>query len=314
MEWTPSLKQLEILLLVRRTGSLTKVAAMLGVTQPAVSHSLREMEQNLGYRLFTRSMGGIQPTRQALALLPQVEEVCERLEGLFGHMRQLRGQEQGALRVVALNSLFATLVPRAIHSFTAGNPGVQVTALVATGHEITEMVRQGSVDFGLVYVAADAMPPGAEPLLDTQIVCFAAKNHRLRRRRSISLAQLAGETVIVPTGSTVTGSLVRRSLGDTREHGINLIEVNNAFSALSLVREGLGVALVDPMLIDNLHSRGLSVWPFAPLIPLRMVALFARPRDSLRVADRFIANLKSVAALTVERLRAASIEASICRP
>jgi DNA-binding transcriptional LysR family regulator len=312
MEWTPSLKQLEILMLVERTGSLTEVAQMLGVTQPAVSHSLREMEQNLGYRLFIRSHGSVKPTPQALLLMPQVTEICGHLESLFRHMRKLRAEEEGELRVVALNSLSATLMPRAIHGFATENPLVRVTALVASGREITDMLRQRSVDFGLVYTAADAMPAGSEALLDTQIVCFAGKGQKLPRRRRITLADLAGRTVIVPSSSTVTGALVRRSLGDPATNGINIIEVNNAFSALSLVHEGLGLALVDPMLVDNLHSRGLSVWPFEPSIVLRLVALCARPRDRMRVADRFIANLRAVATETVGMLRQASIEAAIC--
>lgn len=316
-DWTPTLRQLEMLLLVAQTGSLTRAAELLGVTQPAVSHGLRSMEDSLGYRLFTRTNGGLQPTGQTTILLPQLADLHERFEALIARMRGVGQTESEVLRVVALSSLSATLVPGALLDFSKHFPSVRVQALAIPGREIAEMLRLGSVDFGLVYAAPEDAPDG-EALLDTEIVCFGTRSMRPKRARPATLASLTGHTVIVAGSDTATGMLVRRSLGDLTGGGITVIEANTALNALSLAREGLGVALVDPMLATMRQEADLVVWPFEPAIPLRVVALFGQTRDRLRSADElaradhFLADLKAAAATAVARLHAASITARLC--
>ena len=306
-----------MLLLVARTGSLTRVAEMLGVTQPAVSHGLRSMEDSLGYRLFDRTNGGLQPTAQTTLLLPQLTELHAQFEALSARMRGLRRVEMDIMRVVALSSLSATLVPSALLGFSKHYPSVRVQALASTGREITESMRFGSVDVGLVYGTPEEKLPGAEALLDTEIVCFGTRAMRPKRSRPMTAADLAGRTVIVAGSDTATGLLVRRSLGDLTSSDITVIEANTALSALSLAHEGLGIALVDPMLATARHAEDLAIWPFEPAIPLRVVALLG-PRDRVRatdwapVVDRFLADLKAAAAMAVDRLHAVSIAARLC--
>lgn len=317
-DWTPTLRQLEMLLLVAQTGSLTRAAELLGVTQPAVSHGLRTMEDSLGYRLFTRTNGGLQPTGQTTVLLPQLADLHERFEALIARMRGVGQTEAEVLRVVALSSLSATLVPGALLDFSKRFPSVRVQALASPGREIAEMLRLGSVDFGVVYAAPEDTPDGGGALLDTEIVCFGTRAMRPKRARAATPASLTGHTVIVAGSDTATGMLVRRSLGDLTRGGITVIEANTALNALSLAREGLGVALVDPMLATIKQDADLMVWPFEPAIPLRVVALLGQTRDRLRSADElartdhFLADLKAAAATAVARLHAASIAARLC--
>lgn len=118
------LRHIEVFHAIMRTGSLSKAAQLLCVSQPAVSKVLAHAEQNLGIRLFSRAHGRLLPTREAELLFGETQKLQSNLERIRALARNLALQPEGQLRVGCLPSLGLSLIPQAVKAFRDDYPRV----------------------------------------------------------------------------------------------------------------------------------------------------------------------------------------------
>jgi len=312
MPWKPTLKQLEIILLTARLGNLTRVAASLNITQPAISQNIKEIEKNLGYSLFIRGPRGLHPSPSTLQFLAQAERVHEQIVALGEQMRSQHTEGRPSLRLAALNSISATLVPRALQAYRVDHNAIEVTSLVASGAEINDMMGRQEIDCALVYAGIDSPLTNGVAIMETEVACFSMKpEQKSRLRGGVKMTDLAEKAIILPTHDTVMGEIIRQNIQDTGP-SVSMMNVNSAFSAIGLVREGLGSALVDPLLICHNHTRGLCVRCLDPSIGLRVDLLFGRNRMKEGLVTNFLPYLQSAAQTVARTLEKASIRTRLC--
>lgn len=153
------MREIEIFRTVMSFGSASKAAALLGISQPAVSQSIRKLESSAGFALFARLRGRLQPTPEAKALLHEVERSFIGLSAIEHRMRALRQFGLDRLSIASYPAFGLTFVPRALARVAAARGAVgerpQVSLQILSSRDVRDRVLAGHADFGLV---ADEMP------------------------------------------------------------------------------------------------------------------------------------------------------------
>jgi DNA-binding transcriptional LysR family regulator len=189
---------------VARHGSFSRAAAVLSLTQPAVSQQIAALERQLGTQLLLRGPGGVTPTPAGELLLAHAAAIGDRLEQAEGQLAELVAGEATRLRVGAFPSALATIVPAALVRLTAERPLTKVDAGEGTIEELAAAVAAGDLHAAVCFQDA-ALPrrehPGTvrEDVADEPFVALLAPGHPLAGRGPIRLAQLAGEVWLAPS-------------------------------------------------------------------------------------------------------------------
>lgn len=184
---------------VARAGSLSRAAAELGWTQPAVGQHVQRLERDAGLPLVLRSTRGITLTEAGTALLAHADAVAGRLEAAAEQLRAFRTLGSGRLRIAAFPSAAATLVPPALASLASSAPGVEVRLEELEPPEAWQAVLAGTVDVALLFhYPGDRGPDEHRDLtthavLDEPTYAVLPRTHRLAPQRTVSLARLASE-------------------------------------------------------------------------------------------------------------------------
>lgn len=122
-----NIRQVEAFRAVMMSGTASRAAELLGVTQPAISRSLAELERAIGFALFVRVRGRLVPTPEGQLFFQDVDRVFQGMESLRAAAIRIRSAGSGALRVASLASLGSTIVPAAIARFRREFPDATVT-------------------------------------------------------------------------------------------------------------------------------------------------------------------------------------------
>ena len=297
-----------------RTRNLTVAARLLNVTQPAVSHALKELETQIGFTLFHRSHGPVRPTQEAIQLLPDIERLFAQLGSFALRVSELKDDRAGHLTIATVPSLAARVLPRALAAFRNARPRVHFKLLVQTMGDVIGMVKDEIADVGFAFSPIDQIGIASEKLIETRMVAYISSGLPLADRDCVSAPDLAGAAAILPTQQTVPGQVLRRYLDSRDMQAINIVECNNAWAAVSLVREGMGVALMDPLSIGDGLPGSVVCRPFKPFVPVAMMVLHSRHRELSKVASEFMGHVYAAAHDEAKRLSDMGIASSVGGP
>ncbi|RMC35281.1 LysR family transcriptional regulator [Paracoccus alkanivorans] len=279
-------RQLEVFTAVMRAGTVTGAARLLNISQPALSQILIHAEDELGFALFDREKGRLQPTPEALELYPEAERLFGGLEGLRRKTADLRLGRAGLVRIAASPPPAMSLLPQVLAAFRARHPDILLRTHVAPIAAMVDMLRAG--DAALALALDDNLPPDieVERIGRTSFCCLLPGTHPLVRGDAVSFADLVEETVISYRSMTrpydeLQAAARREGTGFTPR-----IEIDSSIAAAGFVQAGLGVAVVDSLLPWAQFS-GIAVRPLAggPALPLSLLSLRGK---ALSRAEEFI--------------------------
>jgi DNA-binding transcriptional LysR family regulator len=260
-------RQIEVFRTIMVHGTLTGAAQALHVSQPALSQILLHAEDQLGLRLFRRLAGRLVPTPVAEALFPEAERLHHGLEGFRRFAADLKQGKAGTARLAASAPAALSFVPAAIAAFRQACPGVRLLSYVVPAEVIAHMLDRGEADLGITM--NDRARPGieAEIIATTEIVCVMPAGHRLAKRKAITVADLAQETLITYRAESLPGTLLHQAFARESASLRPGVEIDVSIIALAFVQQGFGVALVDGLLPWTSFT-GLAMRPFRPAVEL----------------------------------------------
>lgn len=295
-------RQIEVFRAVMVAGHVTRAAETLHTSQPTVSRELARLEQVLGLTLFERVKGRLRPTVRALALLEEVELSYVGLERIAATAISLRDFAQGRLQVACLPALAHALLPNAIRRFVALQPeaGVSITPLESPGLEAA--LTEQRFDLGLTERREAPAATELRSLLELDEVCVLPASHALASRAVLRPEDFADQAFVslAPTDpyrqqidAVFGGAGVRRNVQ---------IESPSAVSVCALVREGLGLAIVNPLTALALRGQGLEMRPLSFSIPFHVAAVLPAWRSEHPLRSALLAGLAAAAADLTTRL------------
>jgi DNA-binding transcriptional LysR family regulator len=283
------LRQVEGFLAAADTGSFSRAAERIGMTQPAFSQLIREMESALDVRLFDRTTRRVHITEAGKMLREHMRRGLLEIEEACSDARAMIRLERGKLSLAVLPSLALGYVTRMLAHYRATYPGIVVQLHEAHNEIAIERVVRRQADFA---VCTDLHVPAGtvfEKLFEDELVAVLPAGHRLAGRRAITWPQLADEALIlISAQSSANNELVR---GAFRGHGLDKApdcEVMNIVTALSMVRAGLGVSIVPRVALPDLNTRGLVRRGLeGPTLRRNIGMLSRRDRSLVPAAERF---------------------------
>ena len=251
--------QLRALHAVALTGSVTRAAEQLLMTQPAVSHAIRALERELGVSLLVRRPDGVALTSVGESIAERASLILAQLEGLRADAAAAAEQHSTTLRIGTLSSVNARIMPALLSRFAAAHPEVRVRVLEGSDPEVLDWLRTGAVDVGVVAEEHDDLL--TSPLASDELLAVLPIDHPLADGGSVPIAELAREPFIMPAGgcAPIIAGLAQSAGVRLRRH----YEVRDTVSITSMVRERLGVTIMPELSIPDDRS-GLRVLPLDP--------------------------------------------------
>lgn len=286
------LRHIEVFHAVYSTGSVTRAAEMLSVSQPSVSKVLAHAEQQLGYALFDRVRGKLVPTPEADQLFTHVVNVNDSVEHLRHLAENLRAAEQGSIRIAATPAFGIDLLPRAIASYRELHP--DTVFLVETLHhdEIAVALQESRIDVGLAFDPEFIPGVARVTLAKASFVVVTPPDMNFSGRKSVSITDLDGLEFI---GLDKRGPLGRLLSNHIESSGAELNHVANAETyqvAKALVAYGVGVTIIDEVTALSSGHESIRLWPLEPEIRFRISALHLDKAPLSIVSQRFIEHLE----------------------
>ena len=239
-----SLRQVRSFLAVARVKSFTGAASVLHLTQPALTVQIRRLEEALGVTLFDRDTRSVELTRVARDLLPPFERALQDFDAAVGSARDIATQARGIVRLAALPSVAAGILPDAILQFRQQRPNVMFDLRDVIAGQVLTLVQSEQVDFGVMGGAIKAVD--VETVFEAQdrLHVVYPKGHRVARLKKIKPVALSEFPLILMQRDTSVRAVV-----DAGFQAAGLIpkatcEAIYMMTAVGMVRAGLGLTIL----------------------------------------------------------------------
>ena len=260
-----SLNSLMIFKTLVENGTATRTAKVLGMTQSGVSRSLAQLEQNLGLQLFIRQ-------KNRLLVTPQAQELHDEILRLVSNLDELRHsvmalKEFGASRVgiAVIPGLGFGFVPTLIGRMLQVNPKLAVYLDIMSSHDVVHAVEAGLFDIGFATQPVESNQLIIDDLIDSEAICLLPKNHPLSSVAAVHLEQLADQHLVVPNQPNIAADQLLRLISSNGVRIAGKTEANIA-SICSLVGNGVGISVMNPITARDLAHANMVTKPFVPTI------------------------------------------------
>lgn len=275
------LGQLRSFLCVARYGSFTRAAQSLHLSQPALTVRIRQLEESLGVRLLDRNKRAVHLTRTGRELAAVLQRLLDDLDAALVKAKKIATHHQGVVRLACFPSVATTLLPEAIASFRANHPGISFVVRDAALKRTVSMIRADEVDFGI----CDSLPnetdlESIDLMRDRMHVVYPA-THPIARVKKVSVDELARFPLVLMDPDTSARSIVDSAFAASGRLALPACEATHISTAVSMVRAGLGIAILPSMGLElrihaELRSRAVDDTRFA-----RQIAIVKRAGRSL---------------------------------
>lgn len=295
-------RQVEAFRAVMITGSASRAADLLQITQPAISRSILELEKTTGFQLFDRIRGRLVPTAEGQLFFRDVEHTFQGLDRLRVSAARIRDFGTGDIRMASLAAMGSTLVPHALRLFRAQHPSIAVTLQVGASSTVRELVMGSRFDVGLAADEIDVSGLEHQLFATPKAVCAMPAGHRLCERQVITPEDLADEPFIALSPEDTVRHKLEKVFQASNVRPKVIAETPNSSTVCALAMEGLGVGLVNPYAADGYAARGVVFRPFSAAVHFRTLLIFRPDLPKSRIVRDLASCLFEARNARAERL------------
>lgn len=295
-----TLRQLRVFQAVAQHRNFSSAGEAIGLTQPAVSRSIRELEDQLGLRLLDRTTREVALTAAGRSLAGQTEHVLDELESVLLDVRGMATQRQGRVRVASSPTLSANFLPGCIATIQQRLPGIQMVLLDRVQQDVLANVRSGEVDFGVVVDPGGVEDLYCEPIMREPFLLVCPRGHPLLSSvadEAKSWQALRDWPLVLLDHASGSRRLIDEAF--TRQ-GIEITvaqEVGHVSTVFQMVAAGLGVAVVPALAMPSMPaSTRLQTRQLEPRVERNIMLVHRRNRALAPVASHVWLLLRSLAA------------------
>lgn len=267
---------LEAFFCIADRGSFHAAAAHLNLSQTALSHRMKKLEEDLGVKLLARTTRQVSLTAAGAELLPKARRIMDDITVSFQELRDRGAERQRNLHIACLPTLATNQLPPILKEFRQLHPEVQVCIADHSASEIAEHVQSGTVEFGITIVAAARWDLEIMPLAKEDFVLVCPEGHPLAGSDAVSWSQLDGEQLIRVGPQTGNRVLIDDALGSRRETMTWRYEVQHIATAISMVQAGLALAVLPEFAVSENKTPGVAAVPLRNPSVARTLGLLSR--------------------------------------
>jgi LysR family hydrogen peroxide-inducible transcriptional activator len=246
------LRQLECFCAVAKTGSFTKAANDLGVSQPSLSEQIAKLEEGLGASLFERLNRRIELTPLGEAILARAQALLEDAAALPDHFDRARDGVRGPLRVGAIPTILPYFLAPLLKGFTERCRDVDLHVREGTTAELVELVIDGLMDLAVVSLPVEGAGLVMKELFRDPLYLAVPETHPLAQSETVQLHRVSQERLLILKDGHCLRDETLAICDQARTRFAGQFEVDQFLTIFELIRAGFGVSVVPEM------GRGLS--------------------------------------------------------
>lgn len=288
------LRHIEIFHSVYVNGSVSAAARALNISQPSVSKTLRHAESLLGFQLFQRTKGRLVATEDAHALFGEVSEIQDRVHALREAGRNLKRGAGSILRLSALPSLALSVLPAAVSQFLRTHENVKFDLQTVHHDDLIRKLYEREAEVAIAFEVPPAAPVGYQLLGQGELVLLYLEQDMPDAPPRLELERLRGKPFISVAASGPIGHLFTQELQRLDLQLDEVVSARTFYIAAALVRQGVGMTVVDSFTASASIGNGLSARPLEPQIPFDVHAMFLLNRPPTALATDFLKSLARV--------------------
>lgn len=236
------LRHLRYFVTVADAGSVSKAASRLNISQPALSRQIRDLEGELGVRLFDRVGRRILLTAEGEDLLKRSRDLLTDAESLGERARALKGGRTGILRVGATPQTLESLLASFLVRYQRSHPGVEVHLTEEGGRLLLSQLERGELHLAVTLPGHDRLR--SRLLFPVRVLAVMPASHRLKRRATLEVMDLAGEPLLLLRHDFGTRRLFDGVCQVAHLRPLVLLESAVPHTLIALARTGYGIAIV----------------------------------------------------------------------
>jgi DNA-binding transcriptional LysR family regulator len=247
-----NLHLLRLFATVVRTGSFSRAADVLHISQPAISKSVKDFELQVGCRLLDRTPKGVRPTSEGRALARHAEALFATERAAENELLSLRNLDSGSLRIGASTTIATYMIPEYLGIFHRKHPGIDLHLVSANTRDIADLMTSHDIDLALVEGPVEDDGLASETWRTDVMALIVSPQHRFASSDSpIGCAELCDEILIVREPGSGSREVVTQSLSEKDIEPQRTLEIGSTEAIKQAVAAGLGVAIVSTATISD---------------------------------------------------------------
>lgn len=294
------LHQLQCFVVAVEEGGFKRATTRLGITQPALSYQIKQLEDELGTQLFHRRPTGVSPTETGRVLYDHAREMLEAVRRARRAVEELGAGVVGQIRIGTVDSVGIYFLPGVLGELRKKYPTVRPTVLYRTSDEVMDALLSDRVDLALI-----ANPPPdrrlrQETVVEERVSLVCGRSHPYFGRKAIRPSELKGQDFVALSPESPTGDLVTKYLARLGVSVEPVVSTQNVETAKKMVEVGLGVGFLPDMVTSTEvacepepeHPGSLWRIEIGPPFARRIALVTWRNVEPSRAATAFIEELQ----------------------
>lgn len=296
-----SLKQLRVFVAIARHGSFSRAGEAIGLTQSAVSHSVKELEAEVGVRLLDRTTREVVLTDAGLRLANRVERLLDELQAALLDARSFGVQRSGTVRVATSQTISAHLMPQCIAAGEREYPEIRIMLRDQAQQQVLHSVRNAEVDFGIVVDPVQAVDLECEAVLHEPFLLLCRDDHPFAAQQAVHWAALNGCRLVLQDYASGSRPLIDSAL---RQQGVEaqvVQEIGHPATLFPMVAEGIGISIFPALALPLPEGGRLRVRRLVPEINRALMLVRRKNRSLTPAAEAIWQVARQQAALLQQR-------------
>ncbi|MCV6602141.1 MAG: LysR family transcriptional regulator, partial [Cohaesibacter sp.] len=281
------LRQIEVFHAYMTTGSTVAAAEFLNVSQPAVSTTLKRMQDELALKLFRSVKGRLQPTAEAHLLFRQVTAIHEDINQLEQLAKALSEGRTGNIRMGVVPALSEQIAARAISSITCQTSDLTISIEVLNSHELLHLVQAGRLDFACIFGNPGNNP--VEILFSKKIPVYCVlPNIYQHDGASMTLQDYTRLPIALMRPTDPIGRMMIRTCFEQGLEPVSKIELRNCRAAIAFAEQGVTASLSDAVTLSTATLTKSRAIPFSPELSIPVSIIRKSEQQASLVEEKLI--------------------------
>ena len=251
------IRQLRAFVAIAESGTFTAGALRVHVTQAAISMQIRQLETEIGAKVFVRAPRHVILTEAGEQLLRRARHILREHDAALDEIAELAGAERGRLRIGSASAMVLTdQLPAILKDLRKQHPAAEIAVTSGTSEVLVDQILAGEVDIAFVSLPVDVRGIKTERLSQDQLVAIASPRHKLAKQKTVSAYTLAGERLILGERGGNTRRLIDQFFAQA---GVTLrvaMELSRQQAIKRMVEEDMGVGIVPLQSVKDEVEKG----------------------------------------------------------